>query len=315
MTYFASLWRPRSRFDRRRAPLGGVDDAALQRRIHLGTGEDHGGGAEATGDLGPRAGGAHLQPLEILQRLDLPVGVEEQLGREDAARNRGDAELLLAIVEPHLGTARLVQVHHQLFGLKAAGHPREDDRRLVHAPVVAHPVVADLGHPGLHDVRDLEILAEHPRREDVDLDVAVGHGLDQSGIGIRVLEEDAGQGGRHGPLLGGHAGERRGRGARRRGRRRRPTSSRVSSCRNSLEDSVRVYSHAASRRDTGELSRRASADSGSAATVGTMRACMRPSLPRIIGSPRAIMQNSRGIVNISPRSQRFRAHCIGPRAA
>ena len=149
-----------------------------------------------------------LQPLEVLERLDLLVGVEEELGRKDAARNRRDAELILAVLEPHLGTPRLEQVHQQLFGLKAAGHPGEDDRRLVDPPVVTHPVVSDLGHSGFHDVGDLEILAEHAGREHIHLDVAVGHGLDQLGVGVRVLEEHSGQGGRHGPLLGGHAGER-----------------------------------------------------------------------------------------------------------
>src|SRR5262249_48271778 len=78
-------------------PFGGVDRALLQRRIDVAAGEHLGDDTHATDDVSGETEDAHLQSLEVVDRLDLLAEPPAHLRAGAAAREAGDVAVLVEL--------------------------------------------------------------------------------------------------------------------------------------------------------------------------------------------------------------------------
>ena len=88
-------------------PLGGVDRASLERREDLAAGKRHRGRAEAAQHLAAKARHAHLEALEVLERVDLLVEPAAPLDARVSGHQRLQVEAGAELV-PELLAARMV---------------------------------------------------------------------------------------------------------------------------------------------------------------------------------------------------------------
>ena len=185
----------------RHRELGGVDDALLEGREDVRTGEELGGHAHLLHDLRTEAEEPHLEALEEL------LGVVDFLP-EPAGGLRTDAEAVdrrraTRVVEL---LAQLVAAAEELPGLELADLRAERDRGEERDRAAEHVGVVAGGGPTRVDraLRGrLELLrARHQRARlvELDLEVSAGHLLDALG------ERDAGgsEDGNGGPEGAGH---------------------------------------------------------------------------------------------------------------
>ena len=108
----------------RHRELGGVDHAALERRIDVGRRQQLGRHAELLHDLRAEAEEAHLQSLEIGERSDPFLEPAGGLGTGRAAIDFGQAVLAIDLVL-QLVTAAIDLPGEELAVLRSERHRRE----------------------------------------------------------------------------------------------------------------------------------------------------------------------------------------------
>ena len=154
-------------------PLGCVDGAALEGRIDVAAGHLLRDDAELLHDLTGDAGDAHLQALQILNRLDLLAEPAAHLGAGIAAGKR--IEVVLGHELVHEADAAAVVIP----GIELAGIEGERERgRRSEGRVLADIVIGGrMGHldrPARHRIGRLEGADDLARRERLDLELAFG---------------------------------------------------------------------------------------------------------------------------------------------
>src|SRR6185312_5371802 len=136
-------------------PLGRVDRALLERRIDVAAGDLLRHAAELLQDLAGPAADAHLQALEIVDRVDLLAVPAAHLTAGVAGEQALDVVLLVELVEhgvaAALGPPALVDA-----GVRAERHRRAETEGRVLAEVVIGRGVADLDRAVLDGVDDGE---------------------------------------------------------------------------------------------------------------------------------------------------------------
>ena len=201
--------------------LGGVDDAALERRIDVGRRQQLRRDAELLHHLGAEAEEAHLQALQLLERFDLLAEPAGGLGADAEAVDGNEAMLgvdlvaqLVAAAEPFPG--------QELAEAGAERHRGEEGQRGIFAGVIAGRRPARLDRSFGDRIEALERRNERAGLEELHLELAAGHALDVLGEahpGRAKVRERAAEGALHLPVdfgrfLRNGGGDRRGEGER-----------------------------------------------------------------------------------------------------
>ena len=154
-------------------PFGGIDGALLERRIDVATGDLLRHHAELGHDVAGEARDAHLQALEVVDRLDLLAEPAAHLRRRVAADHADDVVALEEVVEQLLAAA-LGQPRIHLPRVEAERNDgRQREGRVLAEEVVAGGL-AHLDRAVLHRVEHLQARDDLARREGADLELVVG---------------------------------------------------------------------------------------------------------------------------------------------
>ncbi len=117
-------------------PFGGVDRTALQRRVDVAAGQCLRDGADARHDLAAQAGNAHLEALEVGERLHLVAKPAAHLRAGVAGREADDAVLLEERVQ---GVEAAAVIHPRV--LLPCGEAERQCRAEAHGEVFADVIV------------------------------------------------------------------------------------------------------------------------------------------------------------------------------
>ncbi|CAN0655603.1 protein of unknown function [Nitratireductor aquimarinus] len=209
------LMEPFRQIARGRAPLNGVDALALQKRVDFTRRHDGRNRTEIIAHhLGPGAGCAVFQALEVCSAFDRLVGVRHDLGRTNT-----DDKRLQAFFGAQFGkllTATAFEDPGGIgFGTHAARKTCEDRIHRVLVDEVARRGVAGLDNAVLHTVIDLQRRDENARAKRLDLDSAIRQAVDIVGKALKEIHIEGrafGHRGRHAPghflRLCGRGGQR-----------------------------------------------------------------------------------------------------------
>jgi hypothetical protein len=158
-------------------PFGGVDGALLQRRIDVRARDllrDHAQGGE---HRAAETGDAHLDALDVLQRLDLLAEPAAHLHAGVAAGEGDDVVVAVELVEQLLAIA-VVDPGVELAGIHAEGNRGADAEGLVLADIVVGAGVAGFDGAVLHHVQCLAARGDFATGKNLDLELAAGDGGD-----------------------------------------------------------------------------------------------------------------------------------------
>ena len=151
--------------------LGRVDDAALERRVDVGRREQLGRDAELLHHLRAEAEEAHLQPLQLVDRLDLAAEPAGGLRADAEAVDRDQAVLgvdlvaqLVAAAEPFPG--------EEFAEAGAERHGGEEGERRILAGMIAGRRPARFDRSLGDRIEALERRNQRARLEELDLEPA-----------------------------------------------------------------------------------------------------------------------------------------------
>ena len=171
---------------RRHRELGRVDHAALQRRIDVSRRQQLGGDAELLHHLCAEAEEPHLQPLQLLDRLDLVAEPAGGLGRDGEGVDREQAVLGVDLVAQLVAAAEPLPAE-ELADRRAERHRGEEGERRILAGVVARRRPARFDRALGHRVEALQRRDQRAGLVELDLELAARQPLD-------ILREAHGRG-------------------------------------------------------------------------------------------------------------------------
>ncbi len=192
-------------------PFGGVDDAALQARVQLAAGQEHGRAARFFEHLAAQARDAHLEPLEVAQAVDLAVEPATHLHARIAGGERHQVVLRVELA-PEGQSFAGQQPAVELLAVHAEGHRGEKLRcRNLAGPVVGC-AAAHLGHAVAHRVERLERRHQLAPGKHLDLEAPARHLVHPPRKVLAALLQDGEvgrPGGDHAPVVDLGASNRR----------------------------------------------------------------------------------------------------------
>ena len=150
-----------------------VDRAAFQRRVDVAGGELRRHRAHLGEHVARQAGNAELQPLHVVEALDLLAEPAAHLSAGVAEHEGHGIVVLQQLLHQRLAAALLVPAR-LLTVVHAEGHDGEEGEGGILAGVVVGGGVAGLHRVVLHGIQRLQPAHDLARREEADLEPVVG---------------------------------------------------------------------------------------------------------------------------------------------
>jgi hypothetical protein len=169
--------------------LGGVEGPALERRVDLARRQEHHGGPGLRIDFAPQARNADLQPLQVIDAVDLLPEPSRHLGIGGLAGARDHAEGSVGLF-PELEPAPIVVPGVVPLGVQTEGYGREPlEAGLLAGPVIRRAVegLHRALHAGVEDAGGRHQLAAG---EDLDLEAAARQLVDDLREPLRASQQD-----------------------------------------------------------------------------------------------------------------------------
>ena len=168
-------------------PFGRVNRAGLQRCEYLGAGQCYRRSARAPQYLSTESRDAHLEALQVLDRVDRLLEPTAHLHARVATGKRHQVERLVKFT-PQLEAATVVEPAIELEVVKSERNSREELRRVHLAFVVIGCVVAHLHRTAAYGIEHFECRDQFPGAVHLDLQSPARCPVDTLG---QVIDRDA----------------------------------------------------------------------------------------------------------------------------